>query len=86
MPYLNSQKKAGKESSTLKPVEMLKTRQWYMIYFSFVVTVSIVLMFGAQMKMLAKEFNNPPGYFSLLLLLFPLGNGLSRVLAGTVEK
>jgi OFA family oxalate/formate antiporter-like MFS transporter len=85
LSYLNSQKKAGKESATLKPVEMLKTHQWYMIYFSFVVTVSIVLMFGAQMKMLAKEFNNPPGYFSLVLLLFPLGNGLSRVLAGTVS-
>jgi OFA family oxalate/formate antiporter-like MFS transporter len=85
LPYLASRKKAGKESSTLKPVEMLKTHQWYMIYFSFMVTVSIVLMFGAQMKMLAKEFNNTPGYFSLVLLLFPLGNGLSRVLAGTVS-
>ena len=61
------------------------THQWYMIYFSFTVTISIVLMFGAQMKMLAKEFNIPDSYFGALLVLFPLGNGLSRVFAGAVS-
>lgn len=68
-----------------KPSEMLITYQWFLIYFSFAVTVSVVLMFGAQMKMLAKEFNIPANYFSLLLVLFPLGNGLSRVFAGTLS-
>jgi OFA family oxalate/formate antiporter-like MFS transporter len=68
-----------------KPLEMLKTHQWFLIYFSFTVTVSIVLMFGAQMKMLAKEFNIPAHYFKTLLVIFPLGNGLSRVLAGTIS-
>lgn len=43
---------------------MLKTYQWYLIYFSFTGTVSIVLMFGAQMKMLAREFNIPESYFN----------------------
>jgi OFA family oxalate/formate antiporter-like MFS transporter len=64
---------------------MLKTYQWYLIYFSFTVTVSIVLMFGAQMKMVAKEFKLPESYFSVLLILFPLGNGLSRVAAGSIS-
>jgi len=68
-----------------KPTEMLKTYQWYLIYFSFTFTVSIVLMFGAQMKMLAKEFNIPKEYFNMVLILFPLGNGLSRIVSGTVS-
>lgn len=68
-----------------KPIEMLKTYQWYLIYFSFTFTVSIVLMFGAQMKMLAKEFEIPQEYFNLVLVLFPLGNGLSRIVSGVVS-
>ncbi|HIJ55125.1 MAG TPA: OFA family MFS transporter [Deltaproteobacteria bacterium] len=72
-------------SMDFKPSGMLKTYQWYLIYFSFTFTVSIVLMFGAQMKMVAKEFNLPAGYFSVLLVLFPLGNGLSRVVAGSIS-
>lgn len=68
-----------------KPLEMLKTHQWYLIYFSFTFTISIVLMFGAQMKMVAKEFDLPKSYFSVLLVLFPLGNGLSRVFAGAIS-
>jgi OFA family oxalate/formate antiporter-like MFS transporter len=68
-----------------KPVAMLKTYQWYLIYFSFTFTVSIVLIFGAQMKMVAKEFQIPAGYFGVLMVLFPLGNGLSRVAAGSIS-
>ncbi|MBW1800914.1 MAG: OFA family MFS transporter [Deltaproteobacteria bacterium] len=68
-----------------KPLEMLSTHQWFLIYFSFTITVSIVLMFGAQMKMLAREFNIPAHYFKALLIIFPLGNGLSRVLAGSIS-
>ena len=85
-PSLSSaDKKTVGTSSNFAPNEMFKTHQWYLIYFSFTVTVSIVLMFGAQMKMLAKEFDLPRNYFDLLLVLFPLGNGLSRVIAGAVS-
>ncbi|MBW2609223.1 MAG: OFA family MFS transporter [Deltaproteobacteria bacterium] len=77
--------KAEEESQDYHPFEMLKSYQWFLIYFSFIATVSIVLMFGAQMKIIAKEFNVPAAYFSLTLFLFPIGNGLSRVLAGTVS-
>ena len=72
-------------SSDYAPLEMLKTHQWYLIYFSFSFTISIVLMFGAQMKMMAREFNLPAGYFSAVMVLFPLGNGLSRVVAGFIS-
>jgi OFA family oxalate/formate antiporter-like MFS transporter len=80
-------KNAVKTEATedFKPLAMLKTYQWYLIYFSFTFTVSIVLIFGAQMKMVAREYNIPAGYFSVLMILFPLGNGLSRVVAGTIS-
>lgn len=67
------------------PLEMLRTYQWFLIYFCFAFTVSIVLIFGAQMKMLAKEYNLPPVYFSWLLVIFPLGNGLSRLVSGAIS-
>jgi OFA family oxalate/formate antiporter-like MFS transporter len=76
---------AGDLSSEFRPLEMLATYQWFLIYFSFVATVSVVLIFGAQMKLLAKEFHIPRSYFDLLLILFPLGNGLSRVVAGAIS-
>jgi OFA family oxalate/formate antiporter-like MFS transporter len=71
--------------SGYKPREMLGTYQWYLIYFSFICTVSIVLLFGAQMKMLSKEYSVPENYFKLVLILFPLGNGLSRVVSGAIS-
>lgn len=80
-----SAKKGAQPSWEAKPQEMLKTYQWYLIYFCFSFTVSIVLMFAAQMKMLAKEYHLPAAYFNWLLVLFPIGNGLSRVVAGAVS-
>ena len=78
---------AAKRSETrdYRPLEMLGTRQWYLIYFSFSVTISLVLLFGAQMKLLSQEYDLPSPYFSLLLVLFPLANGVSRVLAGVIS-
>jgi len=75
----------GDASGDFKPMAMLQTYQWYLIYFSFTFTVSIVLIFGAQMKMVAREYNIPHNYFSVLMVLFPLGNGLSRVVAGSIS-
>ena len=80
-----SGKLVRKEANTYRPAEMLRTYQWYLIYFSFSFTISIVLIFGAQMKMLAQQYHLPAAYFSILLVLFPLANGLSRVIAGAVS-
>jgi len=68
-----------------RPQEMVRTPQWFIMYFSFIVTVSVVLVFGAQMKSMAKEFNLSKGAFTVLMVLFPLGNGLSRVVAGAIS-
>lgn len=88
-PRNSPQTVAGKENSgaalDYKPFEMMKTYQWGLIYFSFTFTISIVLIFGAQMKMVAREFNIPGAYFGVLLVLFPLGNGLSRVISGAIS-
>jgi len=84
-PSSKSVDEKSKKVINYKPAEMLKTYQWFLIYFSFAGTVSIVLMFGAQMKMLAREFNIPESYFNWVLVLFPLANGLSRVFAGAVS-
>jgi OFA family oxalate/formate antiporter-like MFS transporter len=91
--YRYPQNPVHKEKSTvktdtdenMKPLAMLGTYQWYIIFFSFIATVSIVLIFGAQMKMLAEEFALPRSYFQVVLVLFPLGNGLSRVIAGAIS-
>ena len=89
-PQWMPQSKGGDKKSTsqlveYRPAAMMGTYQWYLIYFCFAFTVSIVLLFGAQMKMVAKEYQLPKEYFDLLLVLFPLGNGLSRIVAGAVS-
>lgn len=78
-------KRVVERSVDYKPLEIFGTYQWYLIYFSFTFTISTVLMFAAQLKMVAEEFNVPKSYFSLLLVIFPLGNGLSRIAAGAVS-
>ena len=78
-------KKSPSQLVEYRPAAMMGTYQWYLIYFCFAFTVSIVLLFGAQMKMVAKEYQLPKEYFDLLLVLFPLGNGLSRIFAGAVS-
>lgn len=67
------------------PGEMLRTPQWFLIYFSFTFAISTILIFAAQMKMIAREFGIPQAHFDLLLILFPLGNGVSRIFGGAVS-
>ena len=78
-------KKSASQVVEYRPTAMMGTHQWYLIYFCFAFTVSIVLLFGAQMKMVAKEYQLPKEYFDLLLVIFPLGNGLSRIVSGAVS-
>ena len=67
------------------PGEMLRTPQWFLIYFSFTFSISTILVFAAQMKMIAREFGIPQAHFDLLLILFPLWNGVSRIFGGIVS-
>jgi OFA family oxalate/formate antiporter-like MFS transporter len=85
LPSQSGTKHRPVKSLNWRPQEMLRTYQWFMIYFAFAFTISVVLMFGAQMKMLAKEFHIPQGHIYVLLFLFPLGNGVSRIIAGATS-
>jgi OFA family oxalate/formate antiporter-like MFS transporter len=83
--------KAGRSSASSSPSrdftpgEMLRTPQWFLIYFCFTFSISTILIFAAQMKMISREFGIPPSHFDLLLILFPLGNGISRIFGGIVS-
>lgn len=68
-----------------KPSEMLRTWQWYAIYLAFIFTISVVLLFGAHMKTMATHYGLPEQCFKILMVLFPLANGLSRILAGAIS-
>ncbi|MEM1982785.1 MAG: OFA family MFS transporter [Sulfolobales archaeon] len=67
------------------PIKMLKTWQWYLIYLTFIITPAAALMFGAQIKLMAAEFNIPTPYLNMVLVVFPLANGLSRIIAGILS-
>lgn len=79
--YSNDVKRSNMKVN-YKPLDMVLTWQWPLIYFSFIFTVAIVLIFAAQLKMLAKTFNISGWHLNLALFLFPIGNGLSRIFAG----
>lgn len=68
-----------------RPSQMMVTRQWLIIYLGFTLIVSVVLMFASHLKMIAAEFHITGPMFSFLLVAFPLGNGLSRIVAGLVS-
>ena len=76
--------RASRAVADYRAGEMLRTRQWFLIYFSFTFAISTVLTFAAQMKMIASEFAIPQIHFDLLLILFPLGNGASRIFGGVI--
>ncbi|MEM1546398.1 MAG: MFS transporter [Candidatus Methanomethylicia archaeon] len=81
-PKYSSDVKRSSIKVNYKPLDMVLTWQWPIIYFSFIFTVAIVLIFAAQLKMLAKTFNISGWYLNIALFLFPIGNGLSRIFAG----
>ena len=76
---------ASRVNRDYTPGEMLRTPQWFLIYFCFTFAISTILIFAAQMKMIAREFGIPQVHFDLLLILFPLGNGVSRIFGGAVS-
>lgn len=75
----------GPSAHSWKPLEMVRTRQWYSIYLAFTFSVSVVLLFGAHMKTMGTYYSLPEGYMKILMVLFPLANGLSRVMAGAIS-
>jgi len=75
----------GPSAHFWKPLEMIRTRQWYSIYLAFTFSVSVVLLFGAHMKTMGTYYSLPDECMKILMVLFPLANGLSRVMAGAIS-
>jgi len=65
--------------------EMLRTSQWWVIYISFTIVAAIALLFGANVKSMAKENNIPAAVLDIVLVGYPLANGFSRILGGWIS-
>ena len=74
-----------RNAADFRPIQMVATNQWLIIYLGFILIVSVVLMFASHLKMIAQEFHISGPLFSLVLVAFPIGNGLSRIVAGLVS-
>lgn len=48
--------------------EILRTRQWWLIYISFTVVAAIALLFGAQIVPMAKTHNMPNDVLNIVLV------------------
>jgi len=64
---------------------MLRTPQWWVIYISFTIVVAIALLFGANVKPMAKENKIPAAVLDIVLVGYPLANGFSRILGGWIS-
>ncbi|MFP3268317.1 MAG: OFA family MFS transporter [Desulfurococcales archaeon] len=75
----------GPDTTNWKWYEMLKTPQWWVIYISFTIVAAIALLFGAQVKPMAKENKIPAAVLNVVLVAYPLANGFSRIIGGWVS-
>jgi len=96
-PYIVAQQqKAGEKKEEKKEekdedavnwkwCEMLRTPQWWLIYISFTIVAAIALLFGGNVKSMAKENNIPAAVLNFVLVGYPLANGFSRILGGWIS-
>ncbi|MBU4563146.1 MAG: OFA family MFS transporter [Desulfarculus sp.] len=68
-----------------RPVQMVATHQWQIIYLGFTLIIATVLMFASHLKMIAQEFGISGTLFAFVMVAFPLGNGFSRIVGGVVS-
>jgi len=83
--FLTPGRPQAQDAVQYRPTQMMRTPQWLIIYLGFTLIISVVLMFASHLKMIAAEFKISGPMFSFLLVAFPLGNGLSRIVAGLVS-
>ncbi len=72
-------------AAQFRPVQMVLTHQWQIIYLGFTLIIATVLMFASHLKMIAQEFGITGSLFAFVMVAFPLGNGFSRIVAGLVS-
>ncbi len=65
--------------------EMIRTRQWWLIYVSFVLTANTGLMVTAQLTYMGKFFKIMVETVVLASAVFPFTNGLGRIVGGLIS-
>jgi len=76
---------ASVEAYQFRPAEMVGTSQWWLIYSAFILTSQTGLMIAAQLTSLGESFNLSPSIVLLTTVIFPLTNGLGRIVGGRVS-
>ena len=64
---------------------MVSTWQWWLIYFAFIFTVNTGLMIASQLTSMGEAFKISEGFVLIAATLFPLTNGLGRIVGGSVS-
>jgi OFA family oxalate/formate antiporter-like MFS transporter len=66
-------------------MEMLKTRQWWLLYVAFILTANTGLMIIAQLTRMGTFFRIKQAYIVLASAVFPVTNGVGRIFGGWVS-
>ena len=61
---------------------MISTWQWWLIYFAFIFTVNTGLMLSSQLTTIGDSFKISIDFVLITAALFPLTNGLGRIIGG----
>jgi len=77
--------KTAVEARQYTPVEMLRTPQWWLVYASFILTSQTGLMIASQLTSLGDAFKLSPGTVVLATVVFPLTNGVGRIVGGRIS-
>ncbi len=69
----------------LSPRQMLGTRQWWILYFAFIMTANTGLMVTAQLTDMGKFFHVSAELVILTTGVFSITNGIGRIVGGWVS-
>jgi OFA family oxalate/formate antiporter-like MFS transporter len=75
---------AGTETN-FSPREMMRTRAWWQLYLAFFLTASIGLMVTSQLTPMGDAFNLSPSIVLTAAIVFPIVNGVGRIVGGWVS-
>ena len=77
--------KASVEAHQFRPKEMLGTPQWWLIYLAFILTSQTGLMVTSQLTSMGDSFKLSSSTVLMATVIFPLTNGLGRIVGGRVS-
>lgn len=84
----NSMKEGTKRTRNLnsfKPLDMVRTTSWWLIYAAFILTSQTGLLITSQVVSLGDSFKLARDTILLATILFPISNSLGRIVGGYVS-